>query len=107
MSYSNVYPPNLVLAAKDLADAHRARDPNIVLVMWAPDSNLSEIRLIEVSPESPTTGEILPFRFTARPDLGVHYPSVVVLLSPSEWHDVQAQQLPLPAGWQLAAFQPI
>ena len=32
-------------------------------------------------------------------DLGINFPSVVLLLSPTEWDEVKTGQLPLPGGW--------
>jgi hypothetical protein len=50
-----------------------------------------------------TVQKILPVRFAPRPDLGVPYDSVVVLLSPAEWEEVRAGRLPLPPEWGSAA----
>jgi hypothetical protein len=85
--------------ATDLAKAHVEEDPATtdVFVADSPD----EIRLVEVSGSLGSTAprEVLPFRFTARPDQGIFYPSVVILLSPSEWEAVQKGKLSLPSGW--------
>src|SRR3712207_3958148 len=85
--------------AEELAQAHKREDPATteVYVSEAQD----EVRLVEVSGSlgKGTPSEVLPFRFAARPDLGVHYPSVVVLLSPEEWEAVKRGELKLPSGW--------
>lgn len=83
--------------AADLARAHRQEDPATQAIYLAPGED--EIRLVEVSGSLGTAGEVLPFRFTARPDLGVPYPSVVVLLSIEEWNDLLKGKLHLPSGW--------
>ncbi|MCC6646647.1 MAG: hypothetical protein IT374_13880 [Polyangiaceae bacterium] len=65
--------------ARELAEAHRAEDPETKSVFLA--DSVDEVRLVEVSGSVGTSGEVLPFRFAPRPDLGVPYASVVVLLS--------------------------
>ncbi len=85
--------------ATELARAHRQADPATIIVKYFPD--VSEIRLVEVSTEAPTTGEILPFAFGAEPANGIDFPSIVILLSPEEWREVQAGLLRLPDGWDL------
>jgi hypothetical protein len=92
--------------AQMLATAHRAKE-HLTVVMLDPDPSQQEIRLLEVSPATATTRELYPFAFGARPDLGIDYPSVVLLLSPDEWSDVQARRLPLPQGWTLDRLQPL
>lgn len=87
--------------ARELAEAHRQADPGTTLIYLNPDPTEQEIRLLEVSSASPTSGELYPFSFTARPDLGIHYPSVVLLLSRQEWEDLQQGKLQLPSGWTL------
>jgi hypothetical protein len=85
--------------AATLAQAHREADPKTNTVKYFPGG--PPIRLIEVSSEAPTTGEILPFEFPEDRANGVVYSSIVVLLSPEEWDDVQNGALPLPTGWDL------
>ena len=83
--------------AKELAAAHRNEDPD-TLEIYVADAE-DEVRLVEVSNTVKSSGEVLPFRFMARPDLGVPYPSVVVLLSPEEWDSIHRGKLSLPSGW--------
>jgi len=85
--------------ARELAEAHRAEDPETDEVYLATAED--EVRLVEVSRSvGPTKGDkLLPFRFVQRPDLGVPYDSVVVLVSPGEWESVRAGRLSLPVGW--------
>ena len=91
--------------ARELAAAHRNADPATVEVMLDPDPLEHEIRLVEVSRTAPTTRELYPFAFTARPDQGIDFPSVVLLLSPTEWNEVTAGTLALPVGWDRARLQ--
>jgi hypothetical protein len=85
--------------AKELADAHRAEDPETQEVFVA--NAHDEVRLVEISGVVGSTEaqKIFPVRFAQRPDLGVPYDSVVVLLSPDEWKEVRAGRLLLPPGW--------
>ena len=83
--------------AKELADAHRAEDPETKSVFLA--DSVDEVRLVEVSGSVGTSGEVLPFRFAPRPDLGVPYASVVVLLSEDDWSRIERGELALPPGW--------
>ncbi|AUX23098.1 uncharacterized protein SOCEGT47_036170 [Sorangium cellulosum] len=87
--------------ARALADAHRQADPNTTLIFLNPDPAEQEVRLLEVSTAAPTSGELYPFSFAARPDLGINYPSVVLLLSHQEWTDLQQGNLQLPDGWTI------
>lgn len=59
----------------------------------------AEVRLLEVSGSVGNTGSVMPFRFTARPDLDVPFPTVVILLSPEEKELLDRRELQLPASW--------
>jgi len=83
--------------AQDLATAHKGEDPHTQAIYLS--RSTAEVRLVEVTGSVGDAGEVLPFRFGARPDLGVTYPSVVVLLSPGEWDEVRKGTLSLPEGW--------
>jgi hypothetical protein len=87
--------------AQELAEAHRKEDPHTESIFLA-ESN-DEVRLVEVSGSIGDSGEVLPFRFAPRPDLGVPYPSVVLLLSVDDWQQMQSGNLALPAGWGTVA----
>ncbi len=82
-----------------LAAAHRREDPNTSTVRYFPRDGT--VRLLEVSSSAPTTGEILPFAFNADIANGVPFPSVVILVSPDEWAQIQSGTLCLPVGWDL------
>lgn len=88
---------SIMEVAKELAEAHRKEDPETLDIYLANDQY--EVRLVEVSKSLARMGEVLPFRFKARPDQGIPYASVVVLLSPEEWEELNAGKLSLPAGW--------
>lgn len=88
--------------ALSLANAHRKEDPKTAEVYLFPDPQLADVRLLEVSESAPRSGDVLPYRFESRPDIGVRFASTVILLSPDEWKDVLSGALPLPPGWDLS-----
>ena len=93
--------------AASLATAHRGEDLKTAEVYLFPDPQLSDVRLLEVSGSAPRSGDVLPFRFAARPDIGVPFASTVILMSPEEWKDVLSGALPLPPGWDLSRREPL
>jgi hypothetical protein len=105
MNNSNLHDYRTVALA--LAASHHRDDPETTDVFLMPDPDLREIRLLEVTRGAPTTRELFPFAFGARPDLGIPFPSVVLLVSPAEWAEIEAEQLELPAEWQRAKLQRI
>jgi len=90
--------PNYRQVAASLAAAHRRVDTHIVKIWLALDPAECEVRLVEVTPESPTTMEVLPFHFRSTAE--VPLPSAVLLLSPEEWAAVERREISLPNGWQ-------
>jgi hypothetical protein len=99
--------PDYRSTAKKLAAAHKQEDPQTAEVYLFPDAQLADVRLLEVSGSAPRSGEVLPFHFQARPDLGIDFSSTVILLSPDEWNEVMAGRLSLPAGWDLTKKEPL
>lgn len=91
--------------AKELASAHRKTDPSTRVVKFFPSGHADQVRLLEVSESAPTTGEIMPFTFSADPRHGVDHASTVILLSPEEWKAVQDGKLSLPAEWDLSVAE--
>ena len=96
---------SLKVVSSDLAAAHRKADSATTTIKFFPGAKQGEVCILEVSSTAPTTGEIMPFRFGPDPANGVDYPSVVILVSPSEWQDIQKSKLPLPNGWDLATAE--
>jgi hypothetical protein len=67
-----------------MAESHRKEDPATTAVFLAEDP--AEVRLVEVSRSVSSAGEVLPFRFAARPDLGVPAaPSSTTFSMKSRW----------------------
>lgn len=95
------------VVAQQLAAAHRRDDPATTAILVSAEPARNELRLIEVSAVAPDSGEVFPFAFAPRPDLGVPCRTVVLLLSPREWSLVQQGTLSLPEGWDLSVFRPV
>ena len=93
--------------AKELAAAHRAADPKTTLVKLFSSPQNDEIRLLEISTAVPAIGEVLPFRFAPHKASQIDYPSIVVLMNPTDWEDVQKDLLRLPVGWETASARDI
>jgi hypothetical protein len=93
--------------AKKLATDHKQEDPQTAEIYLFPDAQLSDVRLLEISASAPRSGDVLPFHFQARRDLGIDFTSTVILLSPDEWEDVLAGRLRLPDGWDLSTKEPL
>ena len=83
--------------ALSLAREHHQADPELVAVWVSPEAQ--EVRLIEVSRSVATTREIIPFRFAARPDRGLPYPTRIVVVSEEEFALIRSKDLELPDGW--------
>ena len=89
--------------ARLLADAHRALEPAISLIIRLITDREGDVRepvkLLEVNPATSPSG-ILPIAFTADPPQ-VPYPSVVVEVTELEYEQIRKGTLPLPPGWRI------
>ncbi len=79
---------------------YAARD---LVIFSFPDHDAVTVRLLEVSSELPDTGELVPVTFGRSPEFP--FRSTVVLATPCQWKKIQAGELALPDGWDLAARQ--
>lgn len=88
-------------ATRLLAEWHSSREFRDFLVYSFDDPARETVRLLEISSEFPTTGEILPVTFGR----SRHFPfrSTVIQVSLREWEQVEAGRLRLPEGWDLDA----
>jgi hypothetical protein len=43
----------------------------------------------------------MPIEFGPAPASGIHYPSVIIEVTPDEFEQIKSKQLPLPLGWSL------
>ena len=69
------------------------------------DQPTEPIKLLEVNADTIPSG-ILPIGFGPVPASGITYPSTVVEVTPAEFDQLKAGNLPLPTGWQLGELLP-
>ena len=88
--------------AAALARAHFEIEPGLRAVyrLEGPDPNDLRIKLLEVNELTVPTG-IVPVGFPPHPASGLHYPSVVIEVTPQEYEAIQRNQLYLPDGWEV------
>jgi hypothetical protein len=98
ISGSTPISPDCRRVARALARDHAKADPALVGIWLARDPSQREVRLIEVTGESPTTMELLAVRFRATAH--VPLPSAVLVISPEEWAAIESGELELPQGWE-------
>jgi hypothetical protein len=88
--------------AAALARAHYAIEPGLRAVyrLEGPDPTDPRIKLLEVNEQTVPTG-IVPVGFAAHPASGLHYPSVVIEVTPQEYEALEQGSLTLPYGWEV------
>lgn len=97
---------------RQLAQSHRAVDPDIQEIYWIKaaagleSDPLEPIKLLEVNSGSTASG-IVPVGFPAHVPSGILFPTVVVEIHPTEFEGVRAGTIPLPPGWQFQQSQRI
>jgi hypothetical protein len=92
----------IVEEAKALAWAHYQVEPGLRAVyrLEGPDPIDLRIKLLEVNEQTVPTG-IVPVGFAAHPPSGLHYPSVVIEVTPQEYEAIEQGRLGLPDGWEV------
>ena len=61
---------------------------------------VKKIALLEVNVNTVPSG-VIPIEFGPAPASGIHYPSVIIEVTPDEFEQIKSKQLPLPLGWSL------
>lgn len=84
-------------AARKLVRWHRKADPQLKRIFLYPHNR--QIRLLEVSEGSPSTGKLYPFTFAPDEEHGISFPLVLIEVSPQEAHLIESGKLKLPRGW--------
>ena len=64
------------------------------------DGSMEPIKLLEVNKRTVPVG-IQPVQFGSHDAGGIHYPSIIVDITPSEFQQVKKGTLQLPNGWRL------
>jgi len=99
------------MATKDeeavaLAQAHYQVEAGLTHVFRIIGENAVEampaepIKLLEVNEKTVPLG-ILPIHFGPSPASGLHYPMVILEVTPEEYQKLQSEELTLPHGWKI------
>src|ERR1041385_938967 len=88
-------------AVQTLARWHGEDNDADVSIFSFPDPEEQVVRLIEVSREFPTAGDVRPFTFGR--SIEFPFKSSVALVVPEEWEKLQSGQMSLPSGWDIGA----
>jgi RNA polymerase subunit RPABC4/transcription elongation factor Spt4 len=63
------------------------------------------IKFLEVNAATIPTS-VMPLQFGPVPASGIHFPSVIIEVTPDEYRQIQAKELQLPAEWDLSEELP-
>lgn len=94
--------------ARELARRHYALEPGISRIFTIVDQSVNEeqpdapIKLLEVNEATVPSG-ILPLYFSPAPATGIPFPTVIVEVTPKEYHEIENNRLTLPVGWTIGA----
>ena len=103
--------PDKTEEARRLAETHyqvEAGITQIFRIVGRPEAELrpeEPIKLLEVNRYSIPAG-VMPLYFDAAPGRGIHFPSVIVEVTPEEFTKIRSQELSLPDGWTLGDLLP-
>ncbi len=90
---------NLESVVEKLIQEHFELDESLEKVIWIKSGKTPAIRLLEINPETPPTGEVLSFYFP--PSDEIPYALYLAEIKPEEWPRVLQNEIPLPEGWSL------
>ncbi|MCI0378944.1 MAG: hypothetical protein L0215_15155 [Gemmataceae bacterium] len=96
---------------RKLADAHYRVEQGITHIFRITGAADAEsrpeepIKLLEVNRHTIPTG-IMPLHFGPAPAHGIHYPSIIIEVTPAEFQRIKRRELPLPNGWTLGDLLP-
>jgi hypothetical protein len=92
--------------ARDLARRHYEVEAGLIHVFRIAGDQAVEfrsdepIKLLEVNEYTVPSG-IMPIQFGPSPASGVHYPSVIVEVTPDEYERIRTGEMKLPNGWTI------
>ena len=93
--------------ARKLARTHYEIEAGITQILRIEDRADVEVQpaepiiLLEVNENTVPSG-VMPIQFGPNPAAGIHYPSVIVEVTPEEYVKILSKELKLPPGWRLA-----
>ena len=91
--------------AVDLAQRHYEVEVGLTEVIRFTDTaeieqqSTEPIKLLEINENTIESG-ILPIHFGPAPESGIHFPSVIVEVTPDEYRKIQSNELQLPNSWR-------
>ncbi len=94
---------SIVHAAEDLIQEQFELEPSLEQVIWINSDMTTEIRLLEINPETPATGSVLAFYFP--PYQEFLYATHIAEIRPEEWQNILRHEIPLPEGWTLDNYK--
>jgi len=90
-------------AALELVEWHYKVDSEMTqaIRIFAPneDDPREPIKFLEVSPDTPASGNVMTFTFGPTEDLP--FSMRIATITPEEMHRVESGEIPLPEGWDL------
>ncbi len=86
--------------AAALAQARYQLEPGLRAIyrLEGPDPGDLSIKLLEVNERTVPAG-VVPVGFPPHPASGLHFPSVIIEVTPQEFEAIQRNTLQLPVGW--------
>jgi hypothetical protein len=93
--------------ARTLANLHYSVEEGITHIFRITGTAEAEVRptepikLLEVNANTVPSG-VMPLRFSPAPARGIHFPSVIVEVTPEEYERIQRGELKLPDGWAVS-----
>jgi hypothetical protein len=98
---------DIEIEARNLATRHYEIEDGITdifAIKEALEANRSgngdTIRLLEVNQNTIPYG-VMPIPFAPAPDSGIHFPSVIVEVTPEEFEKIMNKEIPLPPDWEI------
>lgn len=94
--------------AQMIADQHFDLEPEMVHIfrlVSSPEVESREsepIKFLEVNGGTVSAG-ILPLHFGPMPNIGVHYSTIIISVTPEEFQKIEARELKLPMDWKIGA----
>lgn len=97
-------------SARELARRHYEIEPGMTHIIGCSGSTdvqiqaLEPIKLLEVNTYTVPSG-VLALGFGAMPSAGIHFPSVIIEVTPGEYAKIQAKEMKLPPGWEFRDWE--
>lgn len=90
-------------AAENLIHEHFDLEPSLAQVIWLNPSLSTEVRLLEINPETFPSGMVQSFYFPPSDEI----PCAMFLaeVRPEEWQKILRHEIPLPEGWTLENYK--